>query len=307
VNQHRRPPASGNAAGDAIADDGAAAFLAVRPRLLAIAHRMLGTMGDAEDVVQDAFLRFHAAGGTIDSPQAWLVTVTSRLAIDRLRAARRERAAYDGPWLPEPWTGPDDGDAFAGDLPYAVLVLMERLGPVERCAFVLRELIDMPYARLAEVLGRSEAACRQIVARARRRLGDGQIPAAPGDVLARRRRHERLMEEFRLALAAGDAERLIGLLAPDATITSDGGGKVLAARNIVRGAGRIVRLVLGVARKLGRGRIERPARFAGEAGFVTYDGERPVRIVMAASDGERITAVYFVLNPDKLVRIPTES
>lgn len=115
------------------------------------------------------------------------------------------------------------------------------------------------------------------------------------------------MEEFRLALAAGDADRLIRLLAPEATITTDGGGKVLAARNIVRGAGRIVRLVLGVARKLGRGRIERPARFAGEAGFVTYEEERPVRIVMAASDGERITAVYFVLNPDKLVRIPTES
>lgn len=303
MNQHRRPPPAGPAGGDAAPGDNTAAFLAVRPRLLAIAHRMLGTMSDAEDVVQDAFLRFHTAGVAADNPEAWLVTVTSRLAIDRLRAARRERAAYDGPWLPEPWTGPDEGDVFARDLPYAVLVLMERLGPVERCAFVLRELLDMPYARLAEVLGRSETACRQIVARARRRLGAGPLATAD-EAIARRERHGKLMEDFRLALAAGDAERLIGLLASDAVIATDGGGKVRAARNIVRGAERIVRLVLGVARKLGRRRIERPARFSGEAGFVTYEDGRPVRIVMAASDGGRITAVYFVLNPDKLARIP---
>lgn len=271
-----------------------------RGRLFGIAYRMLGSVDDAEDVVQESWLRWHGAGADeVHSPEAWLVSVTTRLAIDRLRRTATEREHYVGHWLPEPIPtsneSPDQRAELTSDLSMAFLVLLERLGPEERAALLLHDVFDASYADIAQALDRTQAACRQMVHRARVRVRGDRV-RYPVPVEA----HERLLERFLTALRADDQEAMLSLVAADATWTSDGGGKVPSTRRIVRGAARIVRLVLGFERKTRHTLRHELAWINGESGIVTRTGDRVRFVTAAATDGERLVAFYRMLNPDKL-------
>jgi RNA polymerase sigma-70 factor (ECF subfamily) len=278
-----------------------------RARLRGIAYRMLGSLGDAEDVVQEAYLRWHGADlATIRSAEAWLVSITTRLAIDRLRAAAAERRAYVGPWLPEPWPGdldhgasPDRRLEQSADLSVAFLLLLERLTPEERAAFVLREVFEVAYAEVAGTLGRTEAACRQLVHRARARLRDGRTR-----LIGSRDEHRRLLDRLLAAIEAADQDRVLALLAPDAALISDGGGKVLAARNVIHGADRVARFLLGVARKHFPPTHE-ITLLSGEPGVVRWRDGQVHSALSIAGDAGLVRAIYIVLNPDKLRRVGT--
>ena len=271
-----------------------------RPRLFGLAYRMLGDAHEAEDLVQEAYLRWYQQHrAEVESPEAWLVRVTSRLAIDRLRRARTEREAYTGPWLPEPIADAADGPAeLASDLSVALLVLLERLAPEERAAFLLRDVFDAPYGEIARTLERTPAAVRQMVHRARQRVRGGR---ARFDVPAPLQ--ERLLHRFLDALHTDDQEAMLALFSPDATFTSDGGGKALAARNVVRGADRLVRLFLGLRRKAPEGTTREIVRVNGTPAIVTRVHGRLYAVFSFATDGERLLAVYSTLNPDKLRRM----
>jgi RNA polymerase sigma-70 factor (ECF subfamily) len=281
-----------------------------RPRLLGLAYRMLGDMDDAEDVVQEAYLRWQREPrGDVRSAEAWLVTVVSRLAVDRLRRASAERARYVGPWLPEPIAtelvteapsaepAPDRRVELASDLSIALLVLLERLAPEERAAFLLREVFGTDYDEIARILERRPDAGRQMVHRARQRVHEGRPRvAAPPDA------HARLLERFLAALSADDAPGVLALLAPDVAITTDGGGRALAARNRIVGADRVARFLLGIARKFGAGRTMRLGRLNGMPALLEFERGRLRSATTFEVDGSRIRAIYTVLNPDKLRR-----
>jgi RNA polymerase sigma-70 factor, ECF subfamily len=270
-----------------------------RPRLLGLAYRMLGDVNDAEDVVQEAYLRWYQGDHSdVRSIEAWLVTVVTRAAIDRLRLAATERATYIGPWLPEPIaTDPaaDRGAELASDLSIALLVLLERLAPEERAAFLLREVFGADYAEIARILERRPDAVRQMVRRARERVhAERRRTAAPPEL------HEQLLERFRTALAADDAPALLALLAPEVTMTSDGGGRAAAARRVLVGADEVARVLLAIARKFGHRTAERMTRLNGQPAIVSYaDGQLVTAMVFDVDEG-RITAIYVVRNPDKL-------
>lgn len=276
-------------------------FERYRARLFGIAYRMLGSVDDANDLVQEAYLRWHQADvAEIRAPEGWLVAVTTRLSIDRLRRAETERQRYVGHWLPEPlateaWAAPDRNAELASDLSMAFLVLLERLAPEERAAFLLREVLDADYGEIAHVLEKSEAACRQMVHRARTRVREDR-PRFPVAVEAK----ERLVRRFLSALQQGDRDSLLAVVAEDVTYVSDGGGRVSAVRNLIRGADRVVRLLLGLERKY-EGLLEhRIEWFNGEPAFVSRAGEHLVCTTSLAIDGERVVGFYRVLNPDKL-------
>lgn len=281
--------------------DDLAEFERHRARLFGIAYRMLGSVEDAKDVVQEAYLRWHRAdAAAVRAPEAWLVAVTTRLSIDRLRHTVTEREHYAGTWLPEPIaTGPafvaDHRAELASELSMAFLVLLERLAPEERAALLLRDVFDTAYGEIARVLEKSEAACRQLVHRARVRVRGqrARFAVAPGT-------KERLLEQFLAALGVGDQDAVLALVAEDATWTSDGGGKVPATRRVVHGACRIARLLIGLERK-GRGLAEhRVAWINGEPALVTHAAGRLLSTTSIATDGERVVAFYRVLNPEKL-------
>jgi len=275
-------------------------FQRYRPRLFGIAYRMLGSVADAEDVLQESYLRWHRSdAAAVREPEAWLVAVTTRLAIDRLRRAATEREHYIGAWLPEPIAVPADASdhhaELVSDLSLAFLVLLERLSPEERAAFLLREVFDTGYDEIAKVLDKSEPACRQLVHRARVRVrGERRRFQVPAET------QERLLERLLEALAAGDRESLLELVAEDATWTADGGGKVAATRRLVLGAERIVRLLLGLERK-GRGLVSHTLTWLnGEPAIVTHAGGRLLFTTSVVTDGERFLKFYRVLNPEKL-------
>ena len=276
-----------------------AEVLSHRPRLLGLAYRMLGDAQEAEDVVQEAYLRWlRADPAEVRSAEAWLVTVTSRLAVDRLRRGATERAAYSGTWLPAPVATPSPPDAGverASDLSIALLMLLERLAPEERAAFLLRDVFDAGYAEIAQTLERSEAAVRQMVHRARERVRAGRPRFAPPPGA-----RERLLARFLQALANDDRDGVLALLAPDVTFMSDGGGKVSAARNVLAGPDRVSRFVLGLERKYGDRTEHRVARVNGQPALLTFVGDRLLAATELEMDGERIVAFYRVLNPDKL-------
>jgi RNA polymerase sigma-70 factor, ECF subfamily len=267
---------------------------------------MLGSLGDAEDIVQEALLRWHEAdAATIRSAEAWLVATTTRLSIDRLRKAAAERRAYVGPWLPEPWPGDlDDGAPperrleRSDDLSVAFLLMLERLTPEERAALLLRDVFDVVYAEIAEtLLGRTEPACRQLVHRARARLR-----GRPRGVSARDE-HRGLLDRLLAAIEAGDQDRLLALLAPDAALISDGGGRVLAARNVIRGADRVARFLLGVARKEAGQLSDEIGLINGDPGVVRRRDGKVHSTISIAGDAGLVRAIYIVLNPDKLRRV----
>jgi len=280
-------------------------FSAQRPRLFAIAYRMLGIRADAEDVVQDAWLRWaqtdHAA---VQSVQAWLVTIVTRLAIDRLRAAQAEREAYIGWWLPEPLVEldertPESAAEMASDLSVAFMWLLERLGPEERAAFLLRQVFDHDYAEVAEILGKSEASCRQLVHRAAERV---QREKTRNQVA--REAHQSLLSAFMTAARSGDKDAIRALLAENIELVGDGGGKVPSFMDILRDLDRIAELYWGMLDKF-PGQVEyRMATVNGEPGLLRYIGGKLESAQAFVIDQGRITAIYAVRNPDKLAGVP---
>ncbi len=268
-----------------------------RPRLRAIAYRMLGSVADADDAVQETALRWHRVDGAgIDNPEAWLTRTCTRVSIDLLR--RRRREAYTGPWLPEPAEETAEAPALAESLRLAFLLMLERLTPHERAAFLLREVFDTPYDEVAAALGVSEAACRQYVSRARRHIADerARFTVAP-------RAEVELMSRFGAALAAGDFAAMTALLAADARLVSDGGGKVAAALNIVAGADKVARFFLGIAGKAPPDLKWTPVTLNGGVSVVGEAAGRIYGVLSIATDGERITSIFVQRNPDKLARV----
>jgi RNA polymerase sigma-70 factor, ECF subfamily len=277
----------------------------LRPYLFAIAYRMLGTVADAEDVVQDAFLRYHEAHAEAESPKAYLATVTTRLAIDRLRSAQARREVYPGEWLPEPLV---DDEAVrhaetADSLSLAFLHLLEKLSPVERAVFLLREVFDYPYDEVARIVGRSPENCRQILVRAHRHVDEGRrrfdVSREERDEVARR---------FLAAWEEGDTDALVDLLAADATVYGDGGGKAPAVPVPLVGAERVAKALIGWGRQAReRGIVHRATLVNGEPGLVFYEPGGAALWVAAldVADGV-VVAVRSVLNPDKLAHLPPQ-
>jgi RNA polymerase sigma-70 factor (ECF subfamily) len=271
-----------------------------RGRLLGLAYRMLGSRSDAEDVVQDAYLRF-AGAQDVHNPEAFLVTVVTRLCLDRLKSARAQREVYVGPWLPEPVFDAEGLSAeaateLADDLSFALLLALDRLSPLERAAFLLHDVFDTPFSEIAAMLDRTEAACRQLATRARRAVRDERpAPAATPD------NHARLLQAFGEAVTSGNVARLAELLREDAVAITDGGGRKTAARNPIQGADKIARFFIGLAAKNAGHEIRvEPAMINGAIGALLYlDGELDHTMSMAIS-GEKIAAIYIVRNPDKL-------
>jgi RNA polymerase sigma-70 factor (ECF subfamily) len=272
-----------------------------RKRLWGIAYRMLGSRADADDMVQETWLRWQRAGNDdIRVPEAWLVRATTRLCIDRLRQRRAERVDYVGPWLPEPLIDesappPDRASELASDLSVAFLALLERLAPEERAAFLLHEVFDSGYGDIAQIIGKSEASCRQIVSRAKKRVRAGKprvevSNAARGDLLSRLVR----------AIQEQDRSALVQLVSKDVTWTSDGGGKTKAAKKVIRGAQRVARFATGVFSRHLEQLEFRMATVNDEAGLEIFSGGRPLAIVTIRTDGHRILDVFSILNPDKL-------
>lgn len=272
----------------------------LRPKLLAVAYRMLGTAADAEDAVQDAYLRYqlHAAG--VGSPEPWLVKTTTRLCLDRLRKAKRE--AYTGPWLPEPvpatWAGAaTDRAELADSLSMAFLVLLETLSPPERAAYLLREVFGYEFDEIAELIGKTPVNARQIAARAKKRLEARERrfdpPAGHADELAGR---------FFAACQAGDVHAIEAMLTADAVLYADGGGKAFAAPKPIRGAGRVANLLAVVFRKLRAAGEVTVTTVNARPGVVVTAGGHAVDVMTVAAAGDRVGTVYAVLNPDKLRR-----
>jgi len=275
-----------------------------RGRLLGLAYRMLGSRSDAEDVVQDAYLRFAGARDVLN-PEAFLVTVVTRLCLDRLKSAKAQREIYVGPWLPEPvfdaeGLSADAATELADDLSFALLLALDRLSPLERAAFLLHDVFDTPFSEIATMLDRTEASCRQLASRARRAVRDERpAPARAPDT------HARLLQAFGEAVASGNVARLAALLREDAVALTDGGGRKTAARNPIKGADKIARFFIGIAAKnAGHDMRIEPAMINGAAGALLYlDGQLDNTMSMAI-DGERIAAIYIVRNPDKLRHLP---
>ncbi|MEX0840283.1 MAG: RNA polymerase sigma factor SigJ [Parvibaculum sp.] len=284
-----------------------ATFERHRVRAFSVAYRIVGSVSDAEDVVQEAWLRWRGIdANTIRNPEAWLVTATARLAIDALRAARTRRETYVGSWLPEPLVEaaadteptPEDRLALADDVSMALLHVLERLAPEERAAFLLHDAFDYDYGELAALLGKSEAACRQTVSRARRRVHDEH---ARFDTSARE--HARLAAAFSTAISNADPQALIECFTGDVVFYSDGGGKAIAALNPIYGADHVMRFFLGILRKRPDGFVPKPALVNGLPGFIALDDTGIHSTLGFAVTGGKISALYMMRNPDKLARI----
>ncbi len=275
----------------------------LRPYLFSIAYRMLGSVAEAEDVVQDAFLRYAEAEAEADSPKAYLATVTTRLAIDRLRSARARREVYPGEWLPEPLV---DDEAVrhaetADSLSLAFLHLLEKLSPVERAVFLLREVFDYPYEEVGRIVGKSPENCRQILTRAHRHIEEGRRRF---DVS--REEREEVARRFLAAWEEGDTLGLVELLAADATVYGDGGGKAPSVPKPLVGAERVAKALIGWGRQAwAQGLVHRPARVNGEPGLVFYgpDGRAVWVAALEIADGV-VVAVRSILNPDKVAHVP---
>jgi RNA polymerase sigma-70 factor, ECF subfamily len=275
-----------------------------RGRLLGLAYRMLGSRSDAEDVVQDAYLRFSGAKD-VHNPEAFLVTVVTRLCLDRLKSAKAQREIYVGPWLPEPvfdaeGLSADAATELADDLSFALLLALDRLSPMERAAFLLHDVFDTPFSEVAMMLDRTKASCRQLASRARRAVRDNRpAPVRAPD------NHARLLQAFSEAVASGNVAQLAALLREDAMALTDGGGRKTAARNPIIGPERIARFFIGIAAKnAGHDMRIEPAMINGAAGALLYlDGELDNTMSMAIS-GDKIAAIYIVRNPDKLRHLP---
>ncbi|GLE53125.1 sigma-70 family RNA polymerase sigma factor [Mycobacterium montefiorense] len=290
-------------------------FEALRPHLMAVAYRVTGTVADAEDIVQEAWLRWDKQDNAITDLRAWLTTVVSRLGLDRLRSAAHRRETYTGNWLPEPVvTGFDGADPLSAvvareDARFAAMVVLERLSPDQRIAFVLHDGFSMPFSEVAQVLGTNEPAARQLASRARKAVA-GQAPPKPDPS------HNEVVGKLMAAMAAGDLESVVALLHPDVTMTGDSNGKAPTAVNVIHGADKVARFFFGLANRYG------PAMFTsyqlglvnGELGGYTVgvpasDGYRemmPRIMAMTVRDG-KFCALWDVANPEKFTGSPLSS
>jgi RNA polymerase sigma-70 factor (ECF subfamily) len=283
---------------------------ALRPRAFGIAYRMLGSVSEAEDIVQEGLLRLHGAlqgDEPVASPQAYLATVVTRLCVDELRSARVRRETYVGEWLPEPLIeapGPDTAERteLAESLGMAFLVLLETLSPEQRAVLLLRDVFDYGYAEVAEIVGKSEAACRQLAVRARARVLERRPRFA-----ARPEQQEALVERFFAAIEEGEIEGLEALLAEDVSLHGDGGGNVPALARALRGRSAVARTLLNWARAGERsgGYTVRPTVVNGQPGALILTADGAVVSVWALDlADDRITAVRAIVNPDKLRHVP---
>jgi RNA polymerase sigma-70 factor (ECF subfamily) len=273
---------------------------ALRPLLFSLAYRMVGEVGEAEDLVQEAYLRFHREP-SVGAPKAFLTTVVTRLAIDHLRSARVRREAYVGPWLPEPLVR-DAAEEVQEDetLSLAFLALLERLTPVERAVYVLHELFAYSHDEIAEVVEKSSANCRQILGRARRHVDAGRPRFEPS-----RERREALLARFMDAVRAGNVEALVGLLAADAVHYADGGGKARATLLPIYGAEKVARLWAALGSQTGGFEL-RPIAVNGQPGVVAIDADGvPATVLTLDVADDRVQTVWAVVNPDKLARVAT--
>jgi RNA polymerase sigma-70 factor, ECF subfamily len=267
-----------------------------RQFLIGVAYRMLGSLAEAEDIVQDAFLRWTASDrDTVEHPRAFLAQIVSRLCLDRMKSAAVRREQYVGMWLPEPVIAPATAP-FADDLSFALLLTLERLSPLERAAFLLHDVFDMDYSAIAETLGRSEAACRQLAARARDHVREERPRFTATDET-----RTKLADAFQSAMVSGDLESFARMLADDAVFYSDGGGKRAAALNPLYGKDKILRFFAGIAKKeapLTADQMER-VQINGLPGFVVRTA-KGVETLAFDVTGDQIVAIYAIRNPDKL-------
>jgi RNA polymerase sigma-70 factor, ECF subfamily len=300
--------------GRSAADDGTAVFAAERPRLTGIAYRVTGSLADAEDVVQEAWLRFSNAWESsssssepIERPAAWLTTVVARIALDHLKAARRDREVYVGPWLPEPIAsdplavsrpGPEEMAELSSSLTLGFLHVLETLSPLERVVFVLADVFDVPFKEIASTVDKSPDACRQIASRARRRVHEARPHrySPPDDESAK------VVASMLAATTAGDVDGLVRLLAEDAVLVSDGGSLRRAARHPIKGRDRLARFMANIGKRYSHATIE-PVTLNGELGMVIYDeGERLAAMSFEVADG-LVCEVHVIVAENKLAAL----
>jgi RNA polymerase sigma-70 factor (ECF subfamily) len=279
----------------------AASFEPHRRHLLALAYRMLGSLAEAEDSVQEAYMRWHQADrARVNDPRAFLSRIVVRLCLDQIKSARSRRETYVGPWLPEPvlesaGLDADTASDYAHDLSVALMLTLERLSPLERAAFLLHDVFEVGFTEIAATLGRNEAACRQLAARGRARVQASRPRFKPSA-----QDKARLLAVFKEAAESGNAAALAAYLAEDAVLVSDGGGKRTAALNPIRGAERIIRLLDGLARKTsGKFRL-RAAPINGMPGLIVAEPDGGVQTIALEIANGKIAAIYLVRNPDKL-------
>ena len=278
-----------------------------RNLLFSIAYRMLGSAADAEDMLQETFIRWQQLREQeIRSPRAMLVTILSRLCINELQSARAQREQYVGQWLPEPLVtepgafDPETAVEIDESLSMAFLVLLERLNPVERATLLLRDVFDYDYEEIAKILDRNEANCRQILRRARQRISENRPRFAPAP-----KDGEALMQQFLAATNAGDLNGLVSLLANDVVLYSDGGGRAPAVMNPIYGSKNVAALVMGASRKfVPPGTIQHITEINGHPGIVAYHDGLARTVVTTEIENGRIQRVYIITNPDKLRRLP---
>ena len=283
-----------------------ATFDQYRSLLFSIAYRMLGSVTDAEDMLQEAFIRWQQSREQeIRSPRAFLVTIISRLCINHLQSARVQREEYVGQWLPEPIVTGPGSDPFGiirvdESLSMAFLVLLERLTPVERAVFLLREVFEYSYSEIASVLGQSEVNCRQILRRARQHVS----AMRPRFTVAEHKRDD-LLASFLEATGTGEMDRLVDLLSKDVVLRSDGGGKAIAVPNEVHGPANVARGILGGLKRLvPKTLIRRLVEINGEPGLVNYLDGKPHSVLTIDVEGDKIRAIYVITNPEKLTHLP---
>jgi RNA polymerase sigma-70 factor, ECF subfamily len=291
--------------------DPALSFEPHRRRLLGLAYRMLGSVSEAEDAVQDAYLRWHAADrDAVSDTRAFLTTTTTRICLDTLKSARARRETYVGPWLPEPVLdadalAPDTQTELAEDLSIALLLALDRLSPLERAAFLLHDVFDCSFSEVARALDRSEAACRQLASRARTHVREAR-PRATSTIqeASELSNHQQLVSAFVNASRSGDLQTLMGLLADDVRLMTDGGGKVPAALNVIEGPDRTARFIVGaVSKGLPEGSIIRITEINGLPGLIVYRPDGSVQSVAFEIAHNLVRSIYAVSNPEKLLHL----
>jgi RNA polymerase sigma-70 factor, ECF subfamily len=278
------------------------AFAELRPAMFALAYRITGNGADAEEIVQDAFVRLHDAApkDAVRSLKAYLATITARLSLNRLRDRKARRETYVGEWLPEPLLTEGEPGIRAEDVSFALLVVLERLSPLERVVFVLHTAFDLTFEEIAPVVRRDAVACRKIFSRARAHV----LEARPRFTIDRER-HRALLQSFADAAREGNAARLVSLLDDNVVLHGDGGGKALALKKPVVGSAAVAQFVIAVNRTLPDDASADVIELNGAPGLVLNAGGRPVVAIVIETDGERIHSVFAIANPDKLDAITT--
>jgi RNA polymerase sigma-70 factor (ECF subfamily) len=273
------------------------AFIELRPAMFALAYRITGNRADAEEIVQDAFVRFHDAApdDAIRSLKSYLATITARLSLNRLRDQRARRETYIGEWLPEPLATQDEPAVRTEDVSFALLAVLERLSPTERVVFVLRTAFDMTFEEIAPVVGRDAVTCRKIFSRARTHVLEAR-PRFNVD----RKRHRELLRRFTEAARDGETAELAAILADDVVLHGDGGGKALAIKKPVVGSAVVAQFVVAVARTVPPEATYEEIELNGAPGLLVKSGERARVAILIDTDGERIRSIFAIANPDKL-------